>query len=236
MIQILIRVFCLLAALGLLGGFDYFAANTLSTVDPVSEIARMRLDDEVRIKRHLRICAQSEIISRATYELTAALSGYGLTKGTLFEQRFNAAAHNLPAKVIDLKHICSDNKFQLVLTDSVDKAVGEILLLHRDGKDVLDSSQSHKFKFKDLYADLRPKSAALELALMKLKESDFLEVNRALKVPPSVPPQIGTVMLTLALINAIYGCVVGGIFVASLSWMKKDNKMDDNFSVSDEAS
>ncbi len=43
-------------------------------------------------------------------------------------------------------------------------------------------------------------------------------------------------MLTIALINAIYGCVVGGIFVASLSCMKKDKKTDDNFSVSDEAS
>lgn len=190
MIQILIRLFCLFAVFWFLAGVDYFFANTLNRVDPTSEIARMRLDDELRIKRHLRICAQSEIISRATYELTSALNGYALTKGAQFNVRFKAAMQNLPPKVADLKHVCSGNKFELVLVDNVDKAVGEIMLLHRDARDVLDSSEPQKLRFKDLYANLRPKSQMLEQALMKLKESDFLEVNRALKVPPSAPPQI----------------------------------------------
>ncbi len=232
MVQILIRIFCLLAAFWFLAGFDYFFANTLNRVDPTSEIARMRSDDEARIKKHLRICAQSEIISRAVYELSAALNGYALTKSPAFQLRFIAAMQNLPPKVADLKHICFENKFEHILTDNVDKAVGEIMLLHREAKEVLDSSQPQKLAVKDFHEKMRPKSQMLEQALMKLKESDFLAVNRALKVPPSPPPQIGTVMLTIALINAIYGCVVGGIFVASLSWMKKKEQ----FSESDEVS
>lgn len=222
MAQTLIRLLCLLAALGLLGGFDFFAARALSRVDPSAELARMRLDDEMRIKRHLRICAQSEIISRGAYELTSALSGYSVTRAKLFAAQYAAANYNLAPKVADLKHICADNKFELLLVDNIDKAIGEILYLHRETKEAMDAGERGNISMTVFFAKLRPKTDKLEQALMKLRESDFMEVNRALKVPPEAPPQTELVVAGLAVFNAICGCVIGGLFVASFGWMKKD--------------
>lgn len=182
----------------------------------------MRLDDEMRIKRHLRICAQSEIISREAYELTASISGYSVTRSKLFAEHYATSAFNLPLKVADLKHICADNKFELILVDNVDKAIGEILYLHRETKEAMDGGQRGNIKMTDLFTKLRPKSGNLEQALMKLKESDFMEVNRALKVPPKEPPQVELVVSALAVCNAICGCVIGGFFIASFGWMKKE--------------
>lgn len=218
--QTLIRLFCLLVAISILGGIDCFIASSLSKVDPASELARMRLDDELRVKRHLRICAQAEIISRSVYEVASALSGYAFTKSKVFEDPYNVATHNLPIRIADLKHICSDSKFELVLAEEVDKQAKEILRFDQEMKEKLDGPASQNARFSDFFAKLRPRAEELDSALRKLKESDFEEVNRALQVAPQAPPQTEIVIVVLALVNAIYGCIVGGVFAASFRQSK----------------